>query len=363
MQDNGRKDRIQGAILGALIGDALGVGPHWYYDLDKLRRDYGEWIDDYAAPKEGRYHEGLEAGDWSQTGQVFVMLLESVAEKGGYLESDFTSRLDELLETLDGSPKSGRYTDEAMRDVWHDRMERGLSWEESGSFADTGEAAMRTAVLAGRYARDLGPAYRNMLDNVLVTHVNPFITGRSVAFGLVLFALINGASLEKVSKHIGKPAKQAGVPMSVPVVGTSGRAAAEGDEQCSFFDAILQPGWSYQAAHDPAVQIEPAYACCRLFGLACPLDFELPAALYLCSRFEGDFEFPVLHAVNGGGNNMARAAITGALAGAWCGMSAIPERFITGLADGERIVELAESVAEQAEAGEGEDEPAPEQGW
>ena len=33
--------------MGALIGDALGVGPHWYYDLDedeaRLRRlDY--WL-------------------------------------------------------------------------------------------------------------------------------------------------------------------------------------------------------------------------------------------------------------------------------------------------------------------------------
>lgn len=32
------QDRAMGAIMGAFIGEALGVGPHWYYDLAELRR-------------------------------------------------------------------------------------------------------------------------------------------------------------------------------------------------------------------------------------------------------------------------------------------------------------------------------------
>ena len=76
----------------------------------------------------------------------------------------------------------------------------------------------------------------------------------------------------------------------------------------------------------------------------------LPAAYYFNSRFENDFELPVLSAVNGGGNNMARASLTGALAGAQVGLSGIPQRFITGLAGSERLLEMAERVAE---AGEG----------
>jgi ADP-ribosylglycohydrolase len=87
-----------------------------------------------------------------------------------------------------------------------------------------------------------------------------------------------------------------------------------------------------------------------LFGLACPLDFLLPAAYYFCARFENDFELPVLSAVNGGGNNMARASLTGALAGAQVGLRGIPERFITGSADHELLLEMAERVAENGEA-------------
>ena len=34
-------DRAAGAVMRALIGDALAVGPHWYYDLDEMHHDYG----------------------------------------------------------------------------------------------------------------------------------------------------------------------------------------------------------------------------------------------------------------------------------------------------------------------------------
>jgi len=60
MADTAIPDRAAGAILGAFIGDALALGPHWYYDLAEMRRDYGEWISDYADPKPGRYHAGLK---------------------------------------------------------------------------------------------------------------------------------------------------------------------------------------------------------------------------------------------------------------------------------------------------------------
>jgi ADP-ribosylglycohydrolase len=91
------KDRAAGAVMGAFIGDALGVGPHWYYDLDEMRQDYGDWITGYTTPKTGRYHEGLEAGQLSQAGMITAMLLRSTVNRGGYDEEDFCRRLDDEL--------------------------------------------------------------------------------------------------------------------------------------------------------------------------------------------------------------------------------------------------------------------------
>jgi hypothetical protein len=45
---------------------------------------------------------------------------------------------------------------------------------------------------------------------------------------------------------------------------------------------------------------------------------------------------------------MARAALTGALSGALVGLPGIPERFISGLADHARLLELAQRVARYA---------------
>ena len=68
-----------------------------------------------------------------------------------------------------------------------------------------------------------------------------------------------------------------------------------------------------QAARDPEIGIPPEKVS-LVYGMACSIHFLLPAAYFLSAKFEGQpnhFESAVLSAVNSGGNNMARAALTG----------------------------------------------------
>ena len=139
-------DRAAGAVMGALIGDALGVGPHWYYDLNELHRDYGTWITGYTDPKPHRYHAGLKAGQPSQAGIITTMLLRSVVAGKDYDEADFCRRLDEdLFPLLDGTPMNGPggYTSQSIREAWRRRVEQHKPWNETGGHADTTEAAER----------------------------------------------------------------------------------------------------------------------------------------------------------------------------------------------------------------------------
>ncbi len=82
--------------------------------------------------------------------------------------------------------------------------------------------------------------------------------------------------------------------------------------------------------------------------MPCAIYHQLPAAYYLAARFRNDFESAVLHAVNGGGQNQARAILTGALAGAQTGLSGIPRRLIDGLAEAQALLQLSVDLASQA---------------
>ncbi|WP_207262306.1 ADP-ribosylglycohydrolase family protein [Desulfovibrio sp. Huiquan2017] len=322
MSELTRRERALGAIVGMYVGDALGLGPHWYYDLDELRVDYGDWITDYRPPKPGRYHDGCLAGDVSQTGQVSLLLLASLAEKGGYDEADFTARLDGFLDTLDGTPQGGRYTDIAMREVWRARRD-GVPWSEAAGLSDSGEAAVRGVMLAARYADDPRGLAVHAMANIRLTHAEPFVAAQSLAFILAVCRLIRGKTLEKSGKSL------------------MGWAQKEVDR--ALIDVFLQPGLVHEAAVDPDILVDPPERIAQVYGLACQLGFMVPAAYWLSSRFP-DFETAVLTAVNGGGNNMARACLTGALSGALNGIGGIPQRFIDGLRDRDEILAHAETV-------------------
>ena len=111
-------------------------------------------------------------------------------------------------------------------------------------------------------------------------------------------------------------------------------------------DALLTPSFMAAAAVDPDIRIEPAWKVSIVYGMPCAIYHQLPAVYYLSARFHDDFESAVLHAVNGGGQNMARAMLTGALVGAQVGIVGIPQRFIDGLEGAEELRELAYGLAD-----------------
>lgn len=82
-------------------------------------------------------------------------------------------------------------------------------------------------------------------------------------------------------------------------------------------------------------------------GLPCAVYHQFPAAYYLAARFHDDFESAVLHAINGGGQNLSRAILAGALTGAQTGLSGIPQRFIDGLENGGELLDQAGRLARQ----------------
>lgn len=355
-QQPSRSERIRGAIMGAFVGDALALGPHWYYDLDELRSAYGEWIRDYTAPRPGRYHAGLPAGASSQSGVILALTLQSLVDSGRYDEADFCRRLDEdLFPQLDGQPMAGPggYTSQSMRDVWHARQ-RGWPWGQVASLADNTEAAERVLAIAVRYAHDPALLARYVAGNTALTQRDPTVGAMTLAYGAVLGQLVQGEALDAhLSGKLMAMVKDGRLPFHTVTSGhldlpRGAEAALQAGEFASP-DALLTVSSIASAVQDYGVVIDPAWKVSLVYGMPCAVYHQFPAAYHLAARFGSEFESAVLHAVNGGGQNQARAILTGALCGALGGLQAIPSRFLDGLQKAEEYLALATQLAEQAD--------------
>jgi ADP-ribosylglycohydrolase len=352
MFDPAIQDRAAGAIMGAFIGDALGLGPHWYYDLVALRRDYGDWITTYADPEPGRYHSGLKAGQLSQTGIILRLMLRSLVERGGYDEADFCRRMDEeIFPLLTGMPVNGPggYTQQSIRDAWRKRVQQNLPWGQTGGQADTTEALGRTLALAVRYAFQPQELAAAISSNTRLTQIDDTVVTLTVAYGAVLGLLVQGHKLNRsLSGKLMRLARAGKLPFHSMAHTDLQPPQEDRPRESGHFvspDALLTPSYVAAAALDPDIRIEPAWKVSIVYGMTCAIYHQLPAAYYLTARFPIDFESAVLHAVNGGGENQARAVLTGALVGAQVGLSGIPPRFLDGLDEGETLRRLALDLA------------------
>lgn len=348
------EDRAAGAVMGAFVGDALGLGPHWYYDLAELRRDYGEWISDYTDPRPDRYHGGLKAGQSSQAGLILALTVRSLVECGNYVEADFCRRMDEeLFPLLDGTPANGPggYTSQSIREAWRRRRQQGLPWGRTGGGADTTEAIERTLAIAVRYALQPGELALAVADNARLTQTDGTVLAMTVAYGAVLALLLQGNALDAtLSDKLLALVKSGQLPFHsvIPAGSPLPRPGDPDPPHAGLFaspDALLTPSYMARAAADPDIRIEPAWQVSIVYGMPCAIYHQLPAAYYLAARFRDDFESAVLHAVNGGGQNQVRAMLTGALVGAQTGIGGIPQRFLDGLEDGPALRRLEERLA------------------
>jgi ADP-ribosylglycohydrolase len=350
-------DRAAGAVMGAFIGDALGLGPHWYYDLDELRADYGPRVSDYTDPKPGRYHAGMKAGQLSQAGIILEMTLRSLVERGGYDEADFCRRMDdELFPQLNGEPMSGPggYTSQSIREAWRRRVQQGLPWSQAAGHADTTEAIERTLAIAVRYAKSPRQLAESVCRNTALTQSDDTVQSMTVAYGALLGLLVQGHRLDmEISDKLMALVKSGDLPFHA-VTSEKLQPPRPGDPdppragRFASPDALLTPSYMAEAALDPGIRIEPAWKVSIVYGMPCAIYHQLPAAYYLAARFSDDFEQAVLHAINGGGQNQARAILTGALVGAQVGLAGIPQRFLDGLEHAAELITLAKQLGEQA---------------
>ena len=137
----------------------------------------------------------------------------------------------------------------------------------------------------------------------------------TVAYGAVLSRLVLGDPFDaRISNTLMKLVKKGELPFHAVTLDNlepAGPDAREPSRAGKFAspDALLTPSFIARAAENPNIAIEPAWKASLVYGMPCVIYHILPSAYYLAARFTDDFESAVLNAINGGGQNQARAIL------------------------------------------------------
>lgn len=298
----GRKGRFRGTLLGLAVGEALGA-PADFLTADQIVQRFGV-ISDML----GGGCNDLQPGETSDATEMMLCLAESLAETGGFDAEDVMDRylawfvsvphdMSLSVRTALLSYRSGTPWDLASRRA-HEIL--------GGPIAGNG-SLMRCAPLALRYLDDAETRHAVSQRESTLTHFDRLAGSSCLAFNDLIAAAV-GDQLQT----------------QLPVIA----------------DAMLDEDRRVSAALREAVEAEPE----EIHSSAFVLD-TLCAAIWVVLRTDS-FEEALILAVSLGNDADTVAAVAGALAGAVHGEGGIPSRWLEPLLARERILAVADRLAE-----------------
>ncbi|CAE8625469.1 unnamed protein product [Polarella glacialis] len=330
------QDRIEGALFGTLVADALTLGSHYEYDAKVIKKAYGGTISRYMAPGElmggtthgvgwGRmnYHPGQKAGDQTDYGEYNLLILEYLAQRPA-AEASKRIKLEGLIPHWKGrltSKSWGAWKCSQTKQTLQ-QVQAGQPFSSLGGGSDAMSLRHAAAYAVFKSEDDIVHAARTSM----FTHRNAHSLGGGEFFGRVAFRVI----------HKGlKP-----------------RAAIEqvASEMSSWFkDKVKQGIDKFEEASNPSKQLSgeefkddlAMTSMARLWdvgksepikvGKASPTEGTLPSSVYIILMYEEDLAAALKANAMVGGDNASRAVAIGLVLGAYHGASAIPAELRSGL--------------------------------
>lgn len=304
-------DRITGLMLGAAVGDALGLPAEGM----SARRIACRW----PGPLQHRFLFGR--GMVSDDTEHLFFTAQSVLEAGDdvmVFRRALARRLRWWLLALPAGV--GLATARSIVKLW-------LGWnpEKSGVWSAGNGPAMRSAIIGARFAENETTLRAFVEASTRMTHRDPKACTGALAVALGAAAVIRGASSEDTLFRTWQELssddewQRATTLMHAELARRSSVAA--------FSEAL---GGKYK---------------CEVSGY---IYRTVPVALYAWLRHRGDFRMTLQEAIACGGDTDTVAAITGALAGIDCGEKGMPAEWITGICEWPRSIRVMREVASRA---------------
>ncbi len=284
--------RAEGMVLASFAGDSLALGPHWIYDVDEIERRFGR-VERLVKPSPDSYHPGKDAGEFTHYGDQTLVLLESIAEAGGFDLADFARRWRKLFSDYHG------YFDHATKGTLRNFNE-GVGPSESGAPSVDLAGASRVAPLVYRYRGDSGALATVAKAQTAMTHNHPVVVQSAEFLARTALAILDGEAPVGAMKKVASSWFKGGFVASAVDEGLTSLSA-------SAKEAILE------------------------FGQSCNSKGALPAVVFLVAKYESDLKEALVQNAMAGGDSAARGMAVGMLLGAHLGVEAIPEDWVSGM--------------------------------
>lgn len=315
---------MQNGFLGSLVGDAIAMPVHWYYNRDALDQDYGDFVD-YLPPRNPHpdsilwrssyqpigpkadilhdqakhwgkrgvhYHQHLRAGENTLNLKLAVELYRWIILRGEYDLDSWLCRYAEVM--LTPGWHQDTYAEEYHRNFFT-HYARGKSLHSCAS-ADLhiGALSLIPGLLAGLEALDTtDPAtlIEHAMSLVRATHDHEYAIRAAADLARILIHITMGTPIRKVLSEL-------------PIAGVS---------VAKFMNWADLP--------DRVVVGEK-------LSTACYLPESFVASLYFAWKYHEDFSLSLLQNAKAGGDNCHRAVVIGSILGIGCG---VPKKWLRGL--------------------------------
>jgi ADP-ribosylglycohydrolase len=300
-------DKRKAMVMASFAADALALGVHWIYDIDEIYENHGT-VDAFLKPAGDSYHPTREKGDFTHYGDQTMVLLQSVAARGGFDLEDFSLRWRKLFADYRG------YVDGATRKTlaWY---AKGKDPGSAGSHSNDFSGAARIAPLAYRFSGDEAALVIAARMQTKMTHNDPATIDTAEFFARTAFRVLGGTS---------------------PVEAMEAVAAME------TFELSPISMWVEQGIKSRSQESIPVIG---RFGQACAVNQVFSGVVHLIAKYQGDLEAALVQSVMAGGDSAARGIVVGMVLGAHQGMEALPVKWVDALNRKEEIIALLDEIS------------------
>ena len=349
MDTDTKHKKIKGLFYSALVGDALCLGSHYEYDAQKIYKAYGNKnIERFMGPGEmmggqthgigwgeRNYHPGKKAGGTTDYGDYNILILEHLA-KCNQQNEVFTleSLIPHWMDRFENSWGSWICT---MTKETYSQLKQNVPLSQVGGFSN----AMAIRHLSIYACLSDEETIAHFSREVMFTHRNAEALDGGEFFARVAYKVLNDVEIKDAIEQVASkssPFIQEKVKIALAKV------AEEADENSSlhkekFSDdlALTSMAKLWDVGRSEPIRV----------GKASPTEGTLPGSIYIILKYSKQKDALnkalVANAMIGG-DNASRAIAIGMVLGAYYGIDALNQEWLTSLEQYEYCEELLNTL-------------------